>query len=91
MIPGLGLNSDQLDVHGIYIPEMTVDLEAEGKRLRAIMDKHDCVNFFISEGIQKPSHSEGFDLVLARILLHDCVNLFISEGAGVDDIIKRME
>jgi diphosphate-dependent phosphofructokinase len=49
-LPDLGLSFDRRDVHGIYIPEMEVNLEAEAKRLRAVMDDIDCVNIFISEG-----------------------------------------
>ena len=49
-VPGLGLTRERHEVHGIYIPEMHVNLEAEAKRLKAIMDEHDNVNIFISEG-----------------------------------------
>lgn len=38
------------DVHGIYIPEMELDIEKEAARLKKLMDKNDCVNIFISEG-----------------------------------------
>jgi len=38
------------DVHGIWLPEIPIDIAKEGQRLRAVMDKHDCVNIFISEG-----------------------------------------
>ncbi len=49
-VPGIGLTKGSLDVHAVFIPEMHVDLAAEGKRLREIMDKGDNVNIFISEG-----------------------------------------
>lgn len=49
-VPGLGLSQSNLSVHGVYIPEMALDLTAEAKRLRAIMDANDNVNIFISEG-----------------------------------------
>ena len=49
-VPGLGLSQSNLSVHGVYIPEMELDLTAEAKRLRAIMDANDNVNIFISEG-----------------------------------------
>ena len=49
-LPELGLSAERRDVHGIYIPEMALDIKAEAARLRKIMDKHDCVNLFISEG-----------------------------------------
>jgi pyrophosphate--fructose-6-phosphate 1-phosphotransferase len=49
-VPGLGLSREKLDVHAIFIPEMHVDLAAEAKRLKALMDRIDNVNIFISEG-----------------------------------------
>ena len=49
-VPGLGLARDNLEVHGVYLPEMAVDLTAEAARLRAVMDRVDNVNLFISEG-----------------------------------------
>ena len=48
--PDLGLARAHLEVHGIFIPEMRIDLAAEAARLKAVMDKHDNVNIFISEG-----------------------------------------
>jgi pyrophosphate--fructose-6-phosphate 1-phosphotransferase len=38
------------DVHGVFIPERPFDIAAEADRLRTIMDEHDGVNLFISEG-----------------------------------------
>jgi len=38
------------DVHGVYLPERPFDIAEEAERLRAIMDREDCVNLFISEG-----------------------------------------
>lgn len=49
-LPELGLSRESYEVHGIFIPEMAIDIEAEAKRLREVMDKVDCVNLFISEG-----------------------------------------
>ena len=49
-VPGIGLSRERLDVHGIFIPEMRFDIQAEAARLNAIMDKEDNVNIFISEG-----------------------------------------
>ncbi|MCF3650912.1 pyrophosphate--fructose-6-phosphate 1-phosphotransferase [Synoicihabitans lomoniglobus] len=59
-VPGLGLTRQNLDVHGIFIPEMALDLEAEATRLRAVMDTHDNVNIFISEGA-------GLDSIVAEM------------------------
>lgn len=49
-VPELGLSCERRDVHGIFIPEMALDIPAEAARLRRIMDKLDCVNLFVSEG-----------------------------------------
>ena len=49
-LPEIGLDRAAFEVHGIFIPEMEIDLAAEAKRLRAVMDQVDCVNIFISEG-----------------------------------------
>ncbi len=49
-LPEIGLDRNAFEVHGIFIPEMEIDLAAEARRLRAVMDKHDSVNIFISEG-----------------------------------------
>jgi len=50
MVPSLGLMKERLDVHAVYVSEGEFDVEAEGKRLKAIMDKFGNVNIFISEG-----------------------------------------
>lgn len=49
-LPGLGLSRIAFEVHGVFIPEMAVDLKAEAARLRTVMDQVDCVNIFVSEG-----------------------------------------
>lgn len=38
------------DVHAVWIPEVKVNIEEEGARLKKIMDEHGCVNVFLSEG-----------------------------------------
>lgn len=38
------------DVHGVYVPERAIDLDAEAERLRPKMDSLDGVNIFLSEG-----------------------------------------
>jgi len=58
--PGLGLTRARLEVHGIYIPEMALDIAAEAARLKAVMDKQDNVNIFISEGA-------GLDAIVAEM------------------------
>jgi pyrophosphate--fructose-6-phosphate 1-phosphotransferase len=49
-LPALGLDRRCFEVHGVFIPEMEIDLAAEAVRLRKVMDSVDCVNIFISEG-----------------------------------------
>jgi pyrophosphate--fructose-6-phosphate 1-phosphotransferase len=63
-VPELGLDKGRFEVHGIYIPEMSIDIDAEAKRLKAIMDEQDGVNIFVSEGagvgdIVKMMEAEG--------------------------------
>jgi pyrophosphate--fructose-6-phosphate 1-phosphotransferase len=43
-------NKASRDVHAIWIPELKLDLAAEGARLKKIMDEHSCVNVFFGEG-----------------------------------------
>jgi len=49
-LPELGLDRQCFEIHGVFIPEMSVDLAAEADRLRKVMDRVDAVNLFISEG-----------------------------------------
>lgn len=49
-LPGIGLSLQCKDVHAVYVPEMDIDIADEAERLRAVMDKCDCVNIFVSEG-----------------------------------------
>ncbi|WP_414661299.1 pyrophosphate--fructose-6-phosphate 1-phosphotransferase [Horticoccus sp. 23ND18S-11] len=48
--PGLGLTRDRLAVHGVYLPELALDIAAEAQRLKGVMDRVGNVNLFISEG-----------------------------------------
>ncbi len=49
-LPELGLSRMRREVHGVFIPEMSFDIDAESARVRKVMDEHDGVNIFISEG-----------------------------------------
>jgi diphosphate-dependent phosphofructokinase len=49
-LPEIGLTKDRFSIHGVYIPEMAIDFDAEVARLSKVMDEHDNVNIFISEG-----------------------------------------
>jgi len=63
-IDELPINRARYDVHGIFVPEMAIDLAAEAARLKAVMDRVGGVNLFISEGagvesIVKEMESKG--------------------------------
>ena len=60
LAPGLGLSRDRLTVHGLYVPELALDIAAEAQRLKAIMDRVGNVNLFISEGA-------GVDSIVAEM------------------------
>ncbi|MEM9302236.1 MAG: pyrophosphate--fructose-6-phosphate 1-phosphotransferase [Pseudomonadota bacterium] len=49
-LPGLGLTRERKEVHAVFVPEMEIDIPAEATRLKQVMDEHDNVNIFISEG-----------------------------------------
>ena len=48
--PEVGFPKDVFSVHGLFIPEIKINIEEEAKRLKGVMDRLDCVNIFISEG-----------------------------------------
>ena len=47
---GFGNDRAGWDVHAVYVPELSFDIEQEASRLRAVMDASGCVNIFLSEG-----------------------------------------
>jgi pyrophosphate--fructose-6-phosphate 1-phosphotransferase len=49
-LPEIGLNQDAWDVHGVFVPELAIDLEQEAERLGRTLAKTGCVNIFLSEG-----------------------------------------
>ena len=49
-LPELGLSRARHEVHGVYLPEMPLQVADEAVRLRAVMDELNCVNLFVSEG-----------------------------------------
>ncbi|MEX0913985.1 MAG: pyrophosphate--fructose-6-phosphate 1-phosphotransferase, partial [Demequina sp.] len=53
-LPEIGLSRERWEVHGIYVPETPIDLDAEAKRLAGIMDSAGNVNIFLSEGAGVP-------------------------------------
>jgi len=48
--PGIGLERSKWAVDAVYVPELPLDIDAEAKRLRAVMDETDSVTIFLSEG-----------------------------------------
>ncbi|MDA3960920.1 MAG: pyrophosphate--fructose-6-phosphate 1-phosphotransferase [Planctomycetota bacterium] len=48
--PGFPYDAKRIDVHGVYVPELALDIDAESARLTKIMDECDSVNIFIAEG-----------------------------------------
>jgi len=59
-LPEIGLAKMRKDVHAVFVPEMKIDLEAEAARLSKIMDEHNGVNIFISEGA-------GVEAIIAQL------------------------
>ncbi|GGD18488.1 pyrophosphate--fructose-6-phosphate 1-phosphotransferase [Nocardioides daphniae] len=49
-LPSIGLSAERWGIHGLYVPEVPIDIDAEATRLRAVMDEIGCVNIFLSEG-----------------------------------------
>ncbi|HET7476090.1 MAG TPA: pyrophosphate--fructose-6-phosphate 1-phosphotransferase [Dermatophilaceae bacterium] len=49
-VPGIGNDPRRWDVHGVYLPELSLDIAAEASRLTGLMDDLGCVNVFLSEG-----------------------------------------
>ena len=55
-VPQIGLSRERREIHGVYLPEMSLDIAAEAARLKAIMERQDNVNLFVSEGAGVPKH-----------------------------------
>ncbi|NNG19267.1 pyrophosphate--fructose-6-phosphate 1-phosphotransferase [Naumannella sp. ID2617S] len=59
-LPEIGLSREAWEVHGVYLPEGHIDLDAEAERLRAVMDRVGNVTIFLSEGA-------GVDSIVAEL------------------------
>jgi pyrophosphate--fructose-6-phosphate 1-phosphotransferase len=59
-LPEIGLDRRAWDIHGVYVPEATFDVEPESRRLKSIMDDIGSVNLFVSEGA-------GVDTIVAEL------------------------
>ena len=53
-VPEIGLSRERWEIHGLYVPEQSIDLDAEANRLRTVMDEVGNVNIFLSEGAGVP-------------------------------------
>ncbi len=53
-VPGIGLSRERWEIHALYVPEVSIDLDAEAERLKAVMDTVGNVNIFLSEGAGVP-------------------------------------
>ncbi|MDQ2848416.1 MAG: pyrophosphate--fructose-6-phosphate 1-phosphotransferase [Actinomycetota bacterium] len=49
-LPEIGLSREAWDVHAVYVPEATFDLQTEATRLKTVMDTVGNVTIFLSEG-----------------------------------------
>ncbi|MFT4002155.1 MAG: pyrophosphate--fructose-6-phosphate 1-phosphotransferase [Rhizobium sp.] len=58
-VEGFMMNAEMKSIDGLYLPEMAFDIEAEGERLRAIMERTGQVTLFVSEGA-------GLDAIVAE-------------------------
>ena len=58
------LEKNKWDIHAIYLPEESINLDKECIRLNKIMDQQDCVNIFLSEGA-------GLDSIIAEMKKND--------------------
>lgn len=59
-LPEIGLSQIAWDVHAVFVPEAVIDIDAEAKRLRTVMDDVGNVTIFISEGA-------GIDSIVAQL------------------------
>ena len=50
LVPSFGWSKEMLDINAVYVPESKIDFNAEGRRLKEVMDKLGRVNIFVSEG-----------------------------------------
>ncbi|GAX27080.1 hypothetical protein FisN_13Lh380 [Fistulifera solaris] len=90
------------DIHAIWIPEVALDLHAEGERLKKIMDTVGCVNVFFGEGTgvqeivaemvargeEVPRDAFGH-VVLAKIKPADYFSKHIAEMVGAEKTLVQ--
>jgi pyrophosphate--fructose-6-phosphate 1-phosphotransferase len=49
VLPDFNLPREHLDIDAVYLPEMTMDLDAEAARLKRVIEEKDSVILFVSE------------------------------------------
>ena len=49
-VPSIGLTRERWDIHAVFVPELSLDIDAEAIRLHKVMDEIGNVNIFLSEG-----------------------------------------
>lgn len=49
-LEGFATTKASRDIHAVWIPELDIDIEKEGARMKKIMDEHGNLNVFLSEG-----------------------------------------
>ena len=49
-LPEFNLRPVRKEIDAVYVPEIDADIEAEGARLRRLMDQKGCISVFVSEG-----------------------------------------
>lgn len=49
-LPEIGLSREAWDIHGVYVPEVEIHIDAEAERLKHTMDTVGNVTIFLSEG-----------------------------------------
>lgn len=49
-LDGVSTTKASRDIHAVWIPELDIDIEKEGARLKKLMDEHGNINVFLSEG-----------------------------------------
>ncbi|MDR3117468.1 MAG: pyrophosphate--fructose-6-phosphate 1-phosphotransferase [Puniceicoccales bacterium] len=50
LLASIGLSRERWDLHGVYLPELELDIAREGERLARVMAAVGNVNIFVSEG-----------------------------------------
>lgn len=95
-------NNESRDIHAIWIPELKLDLVAEGIRLKKIMDEKGCLNVFFGEGTGVPEivadmeargeavPRDAFGHVsLAKIKPGDYFSKHLAESVGAEKTIVQ--